>query len=76
MKYLRETNTTQREDLALSTLRAVAIEAEEPLPSDLVEKLYLIQKRNQFNTDRAPSVQEMQRLLEQYVDSFVEGAPK
>jgi hypothetical protein len=66
----------EREDLALATLRAVASEGDERLPADLVEKLYRLQKRHQFDADRAASVQEMQRLLEQYVDSLVEGASK
>ncbi|PVY76117.1 hypothetical protein CBM2615_A10053 [Cupriavidus taiwanensis] len=65
-----------REDLALATLRAVAKEADEELPSDLVEKLYHLQKRHQYDADRAASVQEMQRLLEQYVGSLVEGEAK
>lgn len=66
----------EREDLALATLRAVAAEGDERLPADLVEKLYRLQKRHQFDADRGASVQEMQRLLEQYVDSLVEGASK
>lgn len=66
----------EREDLALATLRAVASEGDERLPADLVEKLYRLQKRHQFDADRAASVQEMRRLLEQYVDSLVEGASK
>lgn len=66
--------TNEREDLALATLRAIAAEGDERLPADLVEKLYRLQKRHQFDADRGASVQEMQRLLEQYVDSLVEGA--
>lgn len=66
----------EREDLALATLHTVATEGEERLPADLVEKLYHLQKRHQFDADRGASVQEMQRLLEQYVTSLVEGVPK
>ncbi|WP_230971301.1 DNA modification system-associated small protein [Nitrogeniibacter aestuarii] len=67
---------SEREDLALATLRAVAIEGEVHFPADLVEKLYRLQKRHQFDSDRSASVQEMQRLLEQYVDSLAEGTSK
>ena len=66
----------EREDLALTTLRVAASEADEQLPSALVENLYRLQKRHQFDSDRAASVQEMQRLLEQHVDSLVEGGAK
>ena len=66
----------EREDLALETLIAAASEGDERLPADLVEKLYLLQKRHQFDADRAASVHEMRRLLEQYVDTLVEGASK
>lgn len=66
----------EREDPALATLRAVANEGDDCLPSDLVEKLYRLQKRHQFDVDRAVSVQEMQRLLEQYVDSLEGGSPQ
>lgn len=66
----------EREDLALATLRALASEEEDRLPADLVEKLYLLQKRHQFDADRAASLQEMQRVLEQYVDSLAGGASK
>ena len=63
----------EREDLPLATLLAVASEADERLPTDLVKKLYQSQKHRQFDTDRSASVQEMQRLLEEYVDSLIVG---
>ena len=64
------------EDLALATLRAVTNATDEPLPWDLVERLYRLQKRHQFDSDRAASVKEMQQVLEQYVDSIVAGEAK
>jgi hypothetical protein len=63
----------QREDLALSTLFEIAQEGEMQLSNDLIRELYLLQKRHQFDSDRAASVQEMQRLLEKYVDAPIEG---
>jgi hypothetical protein len=76
MNDLTGTYPKEPEDLALAMLHAVANEAEEHLPSDLVEELYRLQKRHQFDADRAASVQEMQRLLEQHVDSLMAGASK
>ena len=68
-----EGEQNRQDDLALATLRAVAQEAGSEIPMDLVGKLYRLQKRHQFDADRGASVQEMQRLLEQYVDSHSEG---
>jgi len=76
MTDLTENYPNGREDLALATLRAVASEAETRLSLDLVEKLYRLQRRHQFDSDRGASVQEMQRLLEQYVDSLMQGEVK
>jgi len=73
---LSREGSNDREDLALATLRTVANEGDDCLPPDLVEKLYRLQRRHQFDVDRAVSVQEMQRLLEQYVDSLEGGASR
>ncbi|MDK7584535.1 hypothetical protein QP575_01795 [Alcaligenes faecalis subsp. phenolicus] len=76
MNDLTRNGTDEREDLALATLYTVASEGDDCLPPNLVEKLYRLQKRHQFDVDRAVSVQEMQRLLEQYVDSLEGGTPQ
>jgi len=64
----------EAKDLALATLLTVAREANGQLPADLVKNLYELQKRHQFDPDRTGSLQAMQRLLEQHVDSLVDGA--
>lgn len=76
MTKYAENDLPEQEDLALATLKAVAMEDDSGLPLDLVVKLYQLQKKHQFDADRGASVQEMQRLLEQYVDSLDEGGSK
>lgn len=57
------------EDIALNTLLAVAKERYPELSLELVKRLYGLQKRYQFDSDRTLSIQSMQRVLEEYVDS-------
>jgi hypothetical protein len=62
------------DDIALNTLVAVAKERYPELPPELVQRLYSLQKRYQFDTDRTSSIQAMQRVLEEYVDA--QGTPQ
>lgn len=66
--------TTPPEDIALNTLLAVAKERYPDLSVDLVTRLYGLQKRFQFDSDRTSSIQALQRVLEEYVDA--QGATK
>ena len=59
---MNETN-----DFALETLMAAAREHGADLPSGAIENIYALQKRHQFDADRAASLQEMQRLIESLV---------
>ena len=63
----------EQEDIALDTLRAIATEIDSGLPLTLIDALYQLQKRHQFDADRGASVQQMQRLLEDYVSSLDKG---
>lgn len=65
---------TPTEDIALNTLLAVLKERYPDLPVDLVTRLYGLQKRFQFESDRTSSVQALRRVLEEYVDT--QGAMK
>jgi hypothetical protein len=60
-------------DLALKTLLTVAAEVSPSLSEDLLRRLFLIQSRHQFDSDRAASAQEMQRIIEAEVASISEG---
>jgi hypothetical protein len=61
------------EDMALATLLAVAAETAPDFPREIIERVYAIQKRHQFDTDRSASSQEMQRLLEAHIDRAGNG---
>ena len=56
-------------DMALQALLLISKEMDSGLPEDLILKAYAIQRRHQFDHDaeREASLQEMQRLVEQYV---------
>jgi len=62
------------EDIALNTLLTVAKERYPNLSVDLLTRLYGLQKRFQFDSDRTSSIQALQRVLEEYVDA--QGATK
>ena len=62
------------EDIALNTLLTVAQERYPDLSLDLVKRLYGLQKRFQFDSDRTSSIQALQRILEESVD--VQGVEK
>ena len=66
--------TTTPDDIALITLLAVAKKRYPDLSQDLVARLYGLQKRFQFDSDRTSSIQALQRVLEEYVDA--QGATK
>lgn len=61
--------STTPEDIALSTLLAVAKDRYPDLPQELVKRLYSLQKRYQFDSDRTSSIQALQRILEEHVDA-------
>lgn len=67
-------STKPPEDIALNTLLAVAKERYPDISVDLVTRLYGLQKRFQFDSDRTSSIQALQRVLEEYIDA--QGATK
>ena len=56
-------------DMALNALLMAARDGQTGLPEELVRKAYAIQRRHQFDREgeRDASMQEMQRLVEEYV---------
>lgn len=57
----------EKEDRALLALLAARREHELDITDDLLRKAYAIQCRHQFDRERDISVQEMQRLLDDYL---------
>jgi hypothetical protein len=66
-------NESSNDDLALKTLLAVATEVSPSISENLLKRLFLIQSRHQFDSDRSASVQEMQRIIEAEVAAISEG---
>lgn len=55
---------SDKEDLALQTLLAVRAEIAPDVDEGLLKHCYVIQKRHQFNSDRAQSSVAMERLID------------
>jgi hypothetical protein len=62
------------EDLALQTLLAARAEVAPEIDESLLRACYAIQRRHQFNNDRAQSSVAMERLIDELVDATVQGA--
>lgn len=64
-------------DMALNALLMTAREVSTGLPEDLILKAYAIQRRHQFDREgeREASLQEMQRLVEEYVAAAGAAGP-
>lgn len=58
-------------DLALETLLAVKSDVAPDLDAELLKRCYDLQKRHQFDRDRGPSTQAMERLIEASVQKLV-----
>jgi hypothetical protein len=54
-------------DLALETLLAVKADIAPDLDDDLLKRCYALQKKHQFDHDRGPSTQAMDRLIDECV---------
>ena len=67
--------TLEAEDMALNTLLSVAREVVPELPAELIRKIFVLQKTHQFEADRDVSLQDLQRLLDDYVDEVARGGP-
>lgn len=64
-------------DMALKTLLDVAHEIEPEIPDWLIEKAYEIHREHQFESvDRTGALQDLQKLLEEYVSTLDEGRNK
>lgn len=55
------------EHMALSALLAAAAEFAPDIPEDILKKAYAIQKSRQFDRDRDVSLQEMSKLVDEYL---------
>ena len=64
---------SESDDLALETLLAVRKEVAPDLDENLLRECYLIQRKYQFNRDRAQSSVAMERLVDEAVASAVQG---
>jgi hypothetical protein len=62
--------TQDTPDLVLAALLTVAHDVAPELPKDLLRKAYAIQRTHQFDRDRTVSLQNMQRLADEYVNSL------
>ncbi|KAB8054769.1 hypothetical protein GCN78_03625 [Janthinobacterium rivuli] len=60
-------NSTDSNDMALSTLLSVAKEIGSDLPEELLRKVFALQRLHQFDVDRDVSMQELQRLIEDHI---------
>ena len=64
---------TESDDLALQTLLAVRAELAPGVDEDLLRACYAVQRRHQFNNDRAQSSVAMERLIDEAVDASTRG---
>lgn len=55
-------------DHALSALLETASDVAPELPEELLRKAYAIEKRHQYDRDRAVSMQELEKLVDEYVN--------
>lgn len=62
-------------DMALEAFLAAAASHAPDLPTSLLTKIYESQKNHQYEegVDRSASVREMERLVEEYLDSKPQG---
>ena len=62
---------SENEDFALSAFLESAVLHAPDLPRDLLLSIYAIQKRHQYDDekDRSMSTREMQKIVENFVDS-------
>ena len=65
--------TMDEDDLALATLLLVAQEIAPTMDTDLLRQCYAIEKKYQFNVDRAAAVSAMERLIDALVDKTAEN---
>ena len=57
-------------DLALETILEVARNIAPEIPESLLREIYAVQYSHQFDKDRDISFQELQRVLDKYIDSL------
>ena len=55
------------EHMALSALLAAGEEVAPDIPAEILKKAYAIQKARQFDRDRDVSLQEMNKLVDEYL---------
>jgi hypothetical protein len=63
-------------DMALEAFLAAAANHAPDLPANLLTKIYESQKNHQYEegADRSASVREMEKLVEEYLDSKLQGS--
>ena len=62
--------TQDSADLVFAALLTAANDVAPELPEGLLRKAYAIQRAHQFERDRTISLQEIQRLVDDYVNSL------
>jgi hypothetical protein len=60
-------------DMGFTALLAAAGEIAPDLPQNVLRKAYAIQRVHQFDRDRTESLQQMQRLIDEYVQASNPG---
>lgn len=63
------------EHMALSALLAAGEEFAPDIPAEILKKAYAIQKARQFDRERDVSLQEMNRLIDEYLPQSSTGTP-
>jgi hypothetical protein len=67
--------TARNEDIALDVFLSVAKDRAPILPKDLLIEIYNSQKRHQYDQkDRSSSMNELERLVEGYLDNSLKGS--
>lgn len=58
-------------DLALTALRAAALDLDNSIPEDLLERSYAIQRNHQFDRDenRETSLQDLEKLVDEHLEA-------
>jgi len=54
-------------NMALETLLSAARDVAPEIPEDLLRRVFALQKTHQFDAERGVSLQELQRLLDDFV---------
>ena len=68
--------TQEADEMALITLLSVAKDLAPDISEDLIRKIFMLQKAHQFDAERDVSLQDLQRLLDDYVSDLAGAGSK